>query len=98
MTYLELVETQDISIRSKLSCNGLNRVTTTMSKSLSGGVYPFVNVDHERMEMHATLSGDVRGEGCVEEIHEHRLSGTYVAVQVKPLGHLLQCGGTVYRP
>ena len=60
-------------------------------------MYALVHVDHERMEVHAALARDVRGEGGVEEVHEHSLAGADISVEVQAFRQPFWWGGGPFR-
>jgi hypothetical protein len=48
------------------------------------------DVQHEGVKVNSTaMRVEVRGEGRVEEIHEHRLAASYVPKEVHPFGDRL---------
>ena len=84
---LKFVETQQLSIFSNLRRNPRHgvKVVAVLRPDL---VQSFVHVLHEIVEMDARLGRDIRGKSIEEEVHEHRLTATDVAVHVETLGHV----------
>ena len=70
--------------------DGRDGVASSVAELRLHGVDTLVHVDHEGVEVHATLVRYLWGEGVEEEVHEHRLAGAYVAVQVEAFGDFLR--------
>ena len=86
--YLELVETQDVRLRSKVAGYRLNWVATPMPEFLLHDMDALVHIYHEGVKVHSTLARDVWWERIIEQVHEHGLACSYVAVEVQPLWYL----------
>ncbi len=67
-----------------------NRVSSTVSQLRLHSMHAFVYVDHERMEVHASLLGNMWGQSVVEEVHEHRLAGPDISKKVQALQSLIR--------
>lgn len=100
---LELIKTEDIGLPGEISCDGcdwVSAVSTADACAASpadeahgefGGMDTFVYVDHEGVKVDATFPGHRRRKGVEEEVHEHGLAGTDVAVEVETLGCIWRC-------
>lgn len=71
-----------MGFRSKVSRDGLDGVTTPVSKLLLHGVNALVNIDHESVEVHASLACNMWGKRSIEKIHEHGFASANISIQV----------------
>jgi hypothetical protein len=81
-TYLELVETQHMSLSGQIPSHWKDRISPVETHCNLSSMYPLMNVNHKRVEVNPPLSSDVGWECLVEQIHKHGLSGSDVAEQV----------------
>lgn len=91
--YLEFIETQDVCVVRKIARDRGDRISSRWSQLCLHGVHALVDVDHEGVEVYAPLARDVRGQRFVEEVHEHRLAGADVAVEVQSFRDLVERHG-----
>ena len=82
---LELVETQHTRALCDGSCHERQRIKVVAVLHLDN-VHALVHILHEVVEVDAGLGLDVGWEGLVEQVHEHGLAASYVAVHVQSLG------------
>ena len=80
--YLEFVETKDIGFLRKITSHPGYRVTTAGTHGDFCAMDSFVDVNHECMEVDSAFTCYGRREGVVKQIHEHRLPGPDVSVEV----------------
>ena len=52
-----------------------------------------VHVNHERVEVYATLLGNVGWECVVKQVHEHGLAGADISVEVEAFRQPFWWGG-----
>lgn len=55
-------------------------------------MHPLVHVLHEVVEVDPVLRRDIRRESLIEQIHQHRLATSNIAVHVQTLGQVLGYG------
>lgn len=81
-SYLELIEAQNTGLLREISSHLGYRITSAMTHGNFGGMHSFVDIDHKCVEMNSAFTRYGRGEGVVEQIHEHGLSSSDVSIQV----------------
>ena len=87
---LELIEAQNIRLVCTVTSYRRDRVSSPVSQFRLHSVNALVHVDHERVEVYATLLGNVGWECVVKQVHEHSLACPDIAVQIQALGHLFR--------
>ena len=90
--HLELVKAEHAALRGEAPRDlgqGVALVLALRGVLGSDGVLALEHVDHEGVEVDSTLARDMWWQGVVEQVHEHGLAGSYIAVQIEPLRNML---------
>jgi hypothetical protein len=79
---LELVKTQDTGLLREILGHFGYRIAPATTHGYFGGMYPFMDIDHECVEMNSAFTRYRRGKGVIEQVHEHGLPGPNVPIEV----------------
>lgn len=68
-SYLELVKTKYARLICQIPRNRFDGITTFVAHIPLRSVNALMHVNHERMKMYSSLTGDVQWESLVEQVH-----------------------------